>query len=113
MCEWCGHYTPAREMPIFQDQLDRKKIVVVQFSSLGLNFKNCFSCIYLFLTPNSRSVFRTGVSLNIHSFIHSKTAISLLYRVYSTGGFDINGLPEDFMNVYRRHIEAFANMTHH
>ena len=29
------------------------------------------SCIYLFLTPNSRSVFRDGVSLNIHSFIHS------------------------------------------
>ena len=29
------------------------------------------SCIYLFLTPNSRSVFRAGVSLNIHSFIHS------------------------------------------
>ena len=28
------------------------------------------SCIYLFLTPNSRSVFRAGVSLNIHSFIH-------------------------------------------
>ena len=27
------------------------------------------SCIYLFLTPNSRSVFRAGVSLNIHSFI--------------------------------------------
>ena len=25
----------------------------------------------LFLTPNSRSVFRAGVSLNIHSFIHS------------------------------------------
>ena len=23
------------------------------------------------LTPNSRSVFRAGVSLNIHSFIHS------------------------------------------
>ena len=29
------------------------------------------SCIYLFLTSNSRSVFRAGVSLNIHSFIHS------------------------------------------
>ena len=29
------------------------------------------SCIYLFLTPNSRSVFCAGVSLNIHSFIHS------------------------------------------
>ena len=27
--------------------------------------------IYLFLTPNSRSVFCAGVSLNIHSFIHS------------------------------------------
>ena len=27
------------------------------------------SCIYLVLTPNSRSVFRVGVSLNIHSFI--------------------------------------------
>ena len=30
-----------------------------------------YSCIYLFLTPNSRSAFRAGVSLNIHSFIHS------------------------------------------
>ena len=29
------------------------------------------SFIHLFLTPNSRSVFRAGVSLNIHSFIHS------------------------------------------
>ena len=29
------------------------------------------SCIYLFLTPNSRSVFHAGVSLNIHSFIHA------------------------------------------
>ena len=29
------------------------------------------SCIYPFLTPNSRSVFRARVSLNIHSFIHS------------------------------------------
>ena len=32
----------------------------------------CFetiSSIYLFLTPNSRSVFRAGMSLNIHSFI--------------------------------------------
>ena len=29
--------------------------------------------IYLFLTPNSRSVFRAGVSLNVHSFIHSFT----------------------------------------
>ena len=28
-----------------------------------------FSCIYLFLTPNSRSALRAGVSLNIHSFI--------------------------------------------
>ena len=27
------------------------------------------SCVYLFLTPNSRSVFCAGVSLNIHSFI--------------------------------------------
>ena len=27
------------------------------------------SCIYLLLTPNSRSVFHAGVSLNIHSFI--------------------------------------------
>ena len=27
------------------------------------------SYIYLFLTPNSQSVFRAGVSLNIHSFI--------------------------------------------
>ena len=26
---------------------------------------------HLFLTPNSRSAFRAGVSLNIHSFIHS------------------------------------------
>ena len=30
----------------------------------------CGSHIYLFWTPNSRSVFRAGVSLNIHSFIH-------------------------------------------
>ena len=29
------------------------------------------SCVYLFLTPNSRSVFRAEVQLNIHSFIHS------------------------------------------
>ena len=38
-----------------------------------LTYKNwiliCISCIYLFLTPNIRSVFRAGVSLNIHSFI--------------------------------------------
>ena len=27
------------------------------------------SCIYLFPTPNSRFVFRAGVSLNFHSFI--------------------------------------------
>ena len=33
------------------------------------------SCIYLFLTPNSRSVFRAGVSLNIHSFIHSEHSV--------------------------------------
>ena len=33
------------------------------------------SCIYLFLTPNSRSAFRAGVSLNIHSFIHSFTML--------------------------------------
>ena len=33
------------------------------------------SCVYLFLTPNSRSAFRAGVSLNIHSFIHSFTTI--------------------------------------
>ena len=26
------------------------------------------SRVYLFLTPNSRSVFRAGVSLNIHAF---------------------------------------------
>ena len=26
---------------------------------------------HLFLTPNNRSAFRAGVSLNIHSFIHS------------------------------------------
>ena len=30
------------------------------------NLKN-ISCIYLFMTPNSRSVFRAGVSLNTHS----------------------------------------------
>ena len=30
---------------------------------------NLTLCVYLFLTPNSRSVFRAGVSLNIHSFI--------------------------------------------
>ena len=29
------------------------------------------SCFYLFLTPSSRSGFCAGVSLNIHSFIHS------------------------------------------
>ena len=40
------------------------------------------SCIYHFLTPNSRSAFRAGVSLNIHSFIHSyckMEAVSLRY----------------------------------
>ena len=31
----------------------------------------CAACVHLFLTPNSRSVFRAGMSLNIHSFIHS------------------------------------------
>ena len=35
------------------------------------------SCIYFVLTPNSRSVFRAGVSLNIHSFIHSCTCASI------------------------------------
>ena len=37
--------------------------------SPGPVFLNHFGDIYLFLTPNSRSVFRAGVSLNIHSFI--------------------------------------------
>ena len=31
------------------------------------------SCVYLFLTPNYQYVFRAGVSLNIHSFIHART----------------------------------------
>ena len=42
----------------------------------GFWYFSCFNyitflCLYLFLTPNSRSVFCAGVSLNIHSFIHS------------------------------------------
>ena len=39
------------------------------FNTLFFNYIT-ISCIYLFLTPNSRSVFRAGVSLNIHSFFH-------------------------------------------
>ena len=35
-----------------------------------MHYLVCFLLDYLFLTPNSRSVFRAGVSLNIHSFIH-------------------------------------------
>ena len=31
--------------------------------------KLTISCVYLFLTPNSRSVFYAGVSLNIRSFL--------------------------------------------
>ena len=37
------------------------------------------SCIYLVLTPNSRSVFRAGVSLNIHSFIHFNLPCVTIY----------------------------------
>ena len=41
--------------------------------SITCNKTRCrlHSIINLFLTPNSRSAFRAGVSLNIHSFIHS------------------------------------------
>ena len=41
---------------------------VIHFSFV--NYRT-ISGIYLFLALNSRSVFRAGVSLNIHSFIHS------------------------------------------
>ena len=34
-----------------------------------------------FLTPNGRSVLRAGVSLNIHSFIHSKTRFRYHNRI--------------------------------
>ena len=53
------------------------------------------SCIYLFLTPNSRSVFRAGVSLNIHSFIHSFfpdfAILFSLYLNYLEDSFDNQG----------------------
>ena len=40
----------------------------------GLSRNNItISCIYLFLTPNSQSVFHSGVLLNIHSFIRVET----------------------------------------
>ena len=39
--------------------------------------KITISCVYLFLTSNSRSVFCAGVSLNIHSFIHSEKGCQL------------------------------------
>ena len=54
--------------------------MVTILSSMYANVRNCVRLIsnileffdvsldYLFLTPNSRSVFRAGVSLNIHSF---------------------------------------------
>ena len=35
---------------------------------LRAHTKKTIPCVYLFLTPNSRSVFRAGVSLNIHSY---------------------------------------------
>ena len=42
------------------------------FMFLNIVIGNCLLLlIYVFLTPNSRSVFRAGVSLNIHSFFHS------------------------------------------
>ena len=39
-----------------------------------------FSCVYLLLTPNSQSVFRSGVPLNIHLFI-----LLLLYILIKSG----------------------------
>ena len=42
-----------------------------EFVSFIFNYIT-ISSLYLFLTPNSRSVFCAGVSLNIHSFIVSE-----------------------------------------
>ena len=44
------------------------------------------SCIYLVLTPNSRSKTRAGVSLNIHSFIHSFVSDGLVKMVIVCSG---------------------------
>ena len=47
------------------------------------------SCIYLFLTPNSQSVFRAGVSLNIDSFIPNLQYSKLVPVVKSTKQSDV------------------------
>ena len=55
-------------------------LFTLDFSLIVLTFgfdKQTISCVYLVLTPNSRSVFRAGVSLNIHSF-HSIPLHSLI-----------------------------------
>ena len=51
------------------------------------------SCIYLFLTPNSRSAFRAGVSLNIHSFILS-CHYSQACTMYNSLAGTFNGMGE-------------------
>ena len=51
------------------------------------------SCIYLFPTPNSRSVFHAGVSLNIHSFIQSPQSPT-------PGLLGANWCPQDLFSLY-------------
>ena len=51
-------------------------------------FHITISCIYLFLTPNSRSVVRAGVSLNIHSFIRFMfTMMCFMFMIWNPAVF--------------------------
>ena len=48
--------------------------ILVSHISLATNYQNLF-CPWA-LTPNSRSGFRAGVSLNIHTFIHAHELVN-------------------------------------
>ena len=51
-------------------------------------FHITISCIYLFLTPNGRSVVRAGVSLNIHSFIRFMfTMMCFMFMIWNPAVF--------------------------
>ena len=64
------------------------------------------------LTPNRRSVFRAGVSLNIHSFIHSKVAVQTIVSFFTRGTvvLHLNTLPPkrsiSNRTLYSRHTEC-------
>ena len=60
----------------------KRSNLLICFCSFDLSCPITISCIYLFLTPNSQSAFRVGVSLNIHSFIHC--LVQYLKKIFVT-----------------------------